>query len=237
MSKKLSDDIGAYKNFRLRAARLLAPNATAMDWQAWQKEGDNPLSQALKEWGRLEHFSTVGEALTGFSEWLHERDTPPKKTPPKSPMIEGEIVVTCKVMLSNGAELKTSHVFETIGSEADEKIMHVAMFLHVALKKTAKAMNAQIITEHQTSSNMSAGDLGQTQVVFSEMVVVSDEHGEKVVKLRGGEFSKFGVRVYPEVLRTIGIEYSDLPLGISTFERTGIVQTGEGKAAKVLRFI
>lgn len=57
-----------------------------------------------------------------------------------------------------------------------------------------------------------AAPAGNAKTFFAQTLSVTSEDDKTFYKVKGGEFSKFGVTVYPEVLRAAGIELKSQPL-------------------------
>jgi len=62
-----------------------------------------------------------------------------------------------------------------------------------------------------------------------------DDNGKPVYKIRGGPFTKFGVRVWPEVMSLIGVEIEDLKPGPNQFNaQVRAILDEKGQAKKVV---
>lgn len=70
----------------------------------------------------------------------------------------------------------------------------------------------------------------------AELIDHSFADGKHSYKVKGGVFSKWGVRVWPEVLKRAGIDAETLPLGETMLDDGGVmkVQIDGGKPRKVL---
>ena len=62
------------------------------------------------------------------------------------------------------------------------------------------------------------GIAGSTSVFVADELVLDYMDGKAVYKLRGNEYSKFGVRVWPEVLPQLGIDVDQLKPGSTRIE-------------------
>lgn len=62
--------------------------------------------------------------------------------------------------------------------------------------------------------------------------------GEKAYKFKGGRYSKFGVRIWPEVMQTLGWELDSLRPGTDhKVDKQAKILMHEGKAQKVIAFL
>lgn len=70
----------------------------------------------------------------------------------------------------------------------------------------------------------------------AEVIAVGmDDNGKPVYKVRGGKFSKFGVRVWPETLPMLGVEIATLKPGPNQFnQRVRAMLDDKGQAKKVV---
>lgn len=63
----------------------------------------------------------------------------------------------------------------------------------------------------------------------------SDDNGKVVYKVRGGQYGKFGVRVWPEVLPLLGVDIDGLVPGPNAFTgRVRVILDDTGAAKKVV---
>lgn len=69
----------------------------------------------------------------------------------------------------------------------------------------------------------------------SEISVSADDKGKMQYKVKGGRYSKFGVRVWPETLAALGLDATKLQLG--TYQFSAMVRAvldENGKATKII---
>ena len=103
--------------------------------------------------------------------------------------------------------------------------------------KAAPAVNGEP-EDHYTPEQRSRWENEGAPHVDFEAEVLSlgtDDNGKPVLKVRGGKFSKFGVRVWPEVLPMLGVDVADLKPGPNQFNaRVRAVLDEKGQARKVI---
>lgn len=79
----------------------------------------------------------------------------------------------------------------------------------------------------------------ETEEHAAESIDHSFGDGKHSFKVKGGVFQKWGVRVWPEVLKRAGIDADTLPLGETMLDDGGVmkVQIDGGKPRKVLELV
>lgn len=80
-----------------------------------------------------------------------------------------------------------------------------------------------------------AAQAGPTVVFMAETISYGiAEDGKPVYKVRGGQYQKFGVRVWPETLSLLGIDAGKLKPGPNAFAKPVIALMGEKGPRKVI---
>ena len=80
-----------------------------------------------------------------------------------------------------------------------------------------------------------AAPTGPTVVFMAETISYGiAEDGKAVYKIRGGQYQKFGVRVWPEALPLLGIDADKLKPGPNVFTKPVIALLGEKGPRKVI---
>ena len=84
----------------------------------------------------------------------------------------------------------------------------------------------------QPSANQPAGE---TVTVDASILLMSyDDNGQPVYKVKGGQYMKFGIRVWPEVLPTLGVDPATLKPGPNPINLRVRVLMGEHGPRKVI---
>ena len=80
-----------------------------------------------------------------------------------------------------------------------------------------------------------AAPAGQFVEFFATALIVGvDDNGQPTYKARGGQFAKFGVRIWPEVLPTLGIDPASLKPGPNPVNLRLFALMGEKGPHKVI---
>jgi hypothetical protein len=84
----------------------------------------------------------------------------------------------------------------------------------------------------QTGNNQAAGE---TVIVEASILLMSyDDNGQPVYKIKGGQYMKFGIRVWPEVLPALGVDPATLKPGPNPVALRVRVLMGEHGPRKVI---
>jgi len=80
-----------------------------------------------------------------------------------------------------------------------------------------------------------AAQAGPTVVFMAEVLSFGiAEDGKPVYKIKGGQYQKFGVRVWPEALPLLGVDAASLKPGPNAFSKAVIALMGEKGPQKVI---
>ena len=80
-----------------------------------------------------------------------------------------------------------------------------------------------------------AAPTGQTvEFVATTMLVGMDDTGQPTYKVKGGQYMKFGVRVWPEILPELGIDPAQLKPGPNSINLHVLALMGEKGPRKVI---
>lgn len=140
-----------------------------------------------------------------------------------------------------GIDLKTIDLLARIAS-ASEASLDALREMRVILGLISAKMETLIeAAEAAPATVASTGTPGETPAgnyrdYDAEVISVSsDDDGKPVYKIKGGPFTKFGVRVWPEVLPLLGVDVGDLRPGPNQFNaRVRAVLDEKGQAKKVI---
>jgi hypothetical protein len=84
----------------------------------------------------------------------------------------------------------------------------------------------------QPAANLPAGE---TVTVDASILLMSyDDNGQPVYKVKGGQYMKFGIRVWPEVLPSLGVDPAKLKPGPNPVTLRVRVLMGEHGPRKVI---
>jgi hypothetical protein len=76
---------------------------------------------------------------------------------------------------------------------------------------------------------------GETVIMDASVLLMSyDDTGQPVYKIKGGQYMKFGIRVWPEVLPALGVDPSSLKPGPNPINLRVRVLMGEHGPRKVI---
>ena len=86
-------------------------------------------------------------------------------------------------------------------------------------------------TNGQSESNGGQSNGNVIEFDASEIVTTVDDSGErKLFRIKGGQYTTYGLRVWPEVIESFGLDPEELPLGFTPFARRVRAQiTDRGK--------
>ena len=80
-----------------------------------------------------------------------------------------------------------------------------------------------------------AAPTGQTVTFDATILLMSyDDNGQPVYKVKGGQYQKFGVRVWPEVLPALGVDPASLKPGPNPLTLRVVALMGEKGPRKVI---
>lgn len=79
---------------------------------------------------------------------------------------------------------------------------------------------------------------GETVTVDASILLMSyDDNGQPVYKVKGGQYMKFGIRVWPEVLPALGVDPATLKPGPNPINLRVRVLMGEHGPRKVISLV
>lgn len=97
----------------------------------------------------------------------------------------------------------------------------------------AESKPAPAVASNGNGGEAAAGNY--TEFDAEAITMGSDDNGKAVYKVRGGQYGKFGVRVWPEVLPLLGVDIDDLDTGPNPFaHRVRVLLDDKGQAKKVV---
>lgn len=74
----------------------------------------------------------------------------------------------------------------------------------------------------------------QTVSFIGTTILVETKDNKRYYKVKGGQYEKWGVRVWPEVLEAANVAYDALPLGETSFARPCMAEIVDGKVKRVI---
>lgn len=90
-------------------------------------------------------------------------------------------------------------------------------------------------TQPATGQSVVSAPAGNTVVFMAETLTYGiAEDGKPVYKIKGGQYTKFGVRVWPEALPLLGINPDTLKPGPNVFQKPVLAVMGEKGPQKVI---
>lgn len=106
---------------------------------------------------------------------------------------------------------------------------------HAANTAEALARFGQAMASGPAPAPAAAAVAGQTVVFLADTISLGyDDNGKATYKVKGGQYTKFGVRVWPEVLPKLGIDPAALKPGPNEFGKPVIALVGEKGPQKVI---
>ncbi len=100
-----------------------------------------------------------------------------------------------------------SHTFNVRPKDGEKLLKAIEMFEEVLIKQGWEPSKQSAVGSEQ-SGRSRANAL--TQSFAAETLSVTIDDGKVYYKVKGGEFSKFGVFIWPEALAASGIEVDDI---------------------------
>jgi len=98
----------------------------------------------------------------------------------------------------------------------------------------AQALVKSLTSQAQPQPAATAAPSGDyVQFVADVITLAYDDKGSQVIKARGGTYSKYGVRIWPEVLPLLGIDPATLKPGPNPYGKPVIALLGEHGPRKV----
>lgn len=87
----------------------------------------------------------------------------------------------------------------------------------------------------QPATATPAAQAGPTVVFMAEVLTLGyDDNGKPTYKIKGGQYQKFGVRVWPEALPLLGVDAATLKPGPNAFAKAIVALMGEKGPQKVI---
>lgn len=117
------------------------------------------------------------------------------------------------------------HMIEISGASADASASAAEM-----LAKFSEAWS-----KPQAAVAAPTAQAGPTVVFMAEVLSYGiAEDGKPVYKIKGGQYQKFGVRVWPEALPLLGVDAATLKPGPNAFSKAVVALMGEKGPQKVI---
>ena len=204
-------------------------NLIARDYQPTQPiEGDEKLltiaSQFMSEVNPLSAYTAPQDAAAAFKLWAGRWSQKVK------PIIRQH--VECRIERDLGG-LKVS--FGWAGEfdlTTDEGLVEAYRYAVDMVNRAFSDFGATNLPKMPAVQNAPQ----ETEKFFGERVITETKDGKKYHKVMGGQFTKYGVRVWPEALRAAGIDpdalSSDAPFSLN---RDCYCTVNEGRPGKVTR--
>ena len=124
-------------------------------------------------------------------------------------------------------------------AEGIERLLEISSQTHEASVTTAEALArlGQALSSLQPEASVVAAPqpAGEYRVITAEALIMTyTDNGEPAYKIIGQPYSKFGVRVWPEILPTLGVNPSQLKPGRNPYNAAVLVLMGERGPKKVI---
>lgn len=165
-------------------------------------------------------------------------------------MQEAGISLSFKFVNPAGVEIMATFREEVGGEERDKACFErVSKFIKNATEKgwtpvtvhkpqANQAQNAQAKPAAPTSAPAAATVQTQTGNTFTANILTvefSPKDGSKLAKLKGGQWTKHGVRLWPEAAQALGYNLDDFPAGDHSIQPVNVcyVLNDKGQPAKV----
>ena len=186
-------------------------------------------AQFLDAMGPFENWETGKAALFDWGEWLSGSEIKPRS--------EGQIYHATITKIYGGVHVTFGYqaVFDVPQNQAQGAYIYCLSMVNRQFKEFEKNGLAQMRPPQTSSGNTQDASIPGTATFVGDKLVVEDKgDGQLYYKIKGAQYGKFGVRVWPEVLAQADIEVSHLSAGSYPFERECVVEIVNGKARKVI---
>lgn len=180
-------------------------------------------AQFLDAEGRIDQYQTGKAALFHFGEWLGGSEVKPRK--------EGQIYHATITKVYGGVHVTFGYqaVFDVPENQSNGAYIYCLSMVN----RQFKAFEENGLAQSQPPSTDDQRGHG-TASFIAEHLLIEDKGDGIYYKVKGAQYKKFGVRVWPEVLTDAGIEFEGLSAGVYPLERKCVVEIVEGKARKVI---
>lgn len=106
---------------------------------------------------------------------------------------------------------------DSIGG-VQENLLRIQSLLENQVTVYEKVSLPHVRLPHQTSTTQ--GDNGSSENFLLDTITVDSQGGKKIIKAKGGQFTKHGVPVYPECATDLPLE--TLPFGVHDFRHLNL---------------
>jgi hypothetical protein len=218
--------------FYAGAAHILQAAGLIEDYLEQPQEDDTVLEFVGKfeeDIQGLSDFTTPQGAAAAFKDWAAKQ----------APAIEqGEKrTLSMKISKTYGGvvlELGLSSQF-TIRKETD--LFRAFDMLAADLKAQFEAQERKTVSTMKPPQQQAAAAgaaSGITNRFFGDTIILEMKDGKPYYKIYGGQFSKFGVRVWPETLRAAGVDPDAVLTTGTPLGRDCVAEVVNGRVKKVL---
>lgn len=176
-----------------------------------------------------DNFNNLDKAVASFKGWVESYE--PELLP---------VLPEINLSFSVGGNIYNLNLKYSQGT-SPMSALHDAIkrrgLIEADLKTRYADVSSGIVPQSAPKQDAPIGNVGNSQTIpISEIRVIMDERGNKRIRAAGGQFMKFGIPVYPEVLK----DHPDWPLkpyGVYQVNCTALVQfTADNKPSKVIGF-
>lgn len=177
----------------------------------------------------LSDFPNMADALSSFKWWIDNARHMPTTVHNESTLSVKITMHTGKMSVEFGAD-RTFNIESAAHRQAGYEALSRAVMKDLTgwVSRHAGAMGP-------LAAGASGGGVAQVEQVISVQTLVheyaNDQHRFKV---RGGNFTKWGVPVYPEVLEAWGTNPANIPMGELAFDGSARILMNGNKPKKVV---
>lgn len=229
-----ADDKNALAEFYHKAAEVAADVGPYTEVPPYNSEDfKQTVALFMSETKRLVEYDSLAKALSAFHAWILPDITP----------IDGAVTLTFSAVKSYGA-VSVEFGYTAKFTCKDDKALRRAFsfcqhrvgdqfeaFEKYSLPKTS-ATNKPNQTGRGDAVNAPAAPDGESVSFFGDTLEVETRDNKLYYKIKGGAYEKFGVRVWPETIKTAGLDVPQSP-GSYPLGRECIALVTDGKVKKV----
>lgn len=199
----------------------IAPNKTLQDKDAAGIVDDLLVSFVGRGKGMID-FATPQEFAAEFKKWLPRERKEPK--PGTAQYIQASITKHfggVDIQFTYGAQFDVENDSDRFA--AFEFVVH-------AIEQQFEQYGEKLPTMKAPTAS---GSARETVSFTGDSILKESKDGAAYFKIKGGEYKKFGVRVWPEVLKRAGINGDLLTFGEHPLGRECVAEVRDGKITKV----
>lgn len=234
--------------FWKNVACMVYPTSKPTEWDGYGRTPTKWMLHLVAESG-IDKSSSYAEKYEHFNKWYKEHwqefddenmtDGDDVSVPTNStPQIFYSVSVTVTQHTIQGLDIQLAAIVDLTGIEKRGAMTTEAITSLVRLTRYACDVNGLQPLNYQAQTSIQGGN---DETIFRGIelfVSYDDKRREKSFKVRGGEYQKFGVVVYPEVMAEGGYNTDSLSVGdVIKLNRDVVVKMADGKPVKIIRFL